>query len=81
VTNFLLPNATNASVFLDVFSTLQYLGRVFAPYNMHGDLIESIRGRYGGGEYRLLIREGRTMVFSGHIALAEAPGSMRDVRF
>ena len=44
---------------------------------MHGDLIESIRGRYGGGMYRLLIRQGRIMVFSGHIALATPLGGAR----
>lgn len=49
-------------------------GNAIKPYlfcwYMHGDLLESIRSRYGGGEYRLLIRQGRTMVFSGHIGLA-----------
>ncbi len=37
---------------------------------MHQDLLENIRDKYGPGEYRLLIRKGRTMVFSGYIGLA-----------
>ena len=36
---------------------------------MHDYLIESIRDQYGGGEYRLLIRKGRQMVFSGSLYL------------
>lgn len=46
---------------------------------MHDNLIENIRDKYGPGEYRLLIRKGRTMVFSGYIALA-APLRNRRVR-
>ena len=56
-------------------------GNAIKPYlfcwYMHGDLVESIRGRYGGGVYRLLIRHGRKMVFSGHIALAASPSGIR----
>lgn len=52
-------------------------GRAVKPYlfcwYMHDGLLESIRGKYGPGEYRLLIRKGRTMVFSGYIALAPLP--------
>ena len=50
------------------------LGNVIKPYLfcwfMHDNLIENIRDQYGGGEYRLLIRKGRQMVFSGSIGLA-----------
>ncbi len=50
-------------------------GRAVTPYlfcwYMHQDLLESIRNKFGPGEYRLLIRKGRTMVFSGYIGLAE----------
>ena len=57
------------------------VGNAIKPYLfcwfMHEDLIESIRDRYGAGEYRLLIRQGRKMVFSGHIALAAAPSGTR----
>ncbi len=49
-------------------------GRAVKPYlfcwYMHQDLLENIRDKYGPGEYRLLIRKGRTMVFSGYIGLA-----------
>lgn len=40
---------------------------------IHDNLIENIRDRYGAGEYRLLIRKGRKMVFSGSICLAAPP--------
>lgn len=40
---------------------------------MHEDLVANIRDQYGGGEYRLLIREGRQMVFSGTIGIAQPP--------
>ncbi len=50
-------------------------GHAVKPYlfcwYMHQDLLENIRDKYGPGEYRLLIRQGRTMVFSGYIGLAE----------
>lgn len=53
------------------------LGRVVKPYlfcwYMHDGLLESIRSKYGPGEYRLLIRKGRTMVFGGYICLAGPP--------
>jgi hypothetical protein len=52
--------------------------RPIKPYlfkwGMHADLIESIRSRYGAGLYRLLIREGRTLVFSGTIGIGAPPG-------
>ncbi len=53
---------------------LDRFGKAMKPYlfrwYMHDSLLESIRNQYGSGEYRLLIREGRTMVFSGVIGLA-----------
>lgn len=55
-------------------------GKKIKPYlfkwAMHADLIESIRERYGTGIYHLMIREGRTMVFSGAIGI-EAPSRRR----
>jgi hypothetical protein len=49
-------------------------GNAIKPYLfcwlMHDNLIDNIRDQYGGGEYRLLIRKGRQMVFSGIIGLA-----------
>jgi hypothetical protein len=46
-------------------------------WSMHADLIESIRARYGAGLYRLLIREDRTMVFSGTIGIGPPPRQRR----
>ena len=37
------------------------------------DLPELLRDDFGGGEFRVLIREGRRMVFSGNIAIAPPP--------
>lgn len=58
------------------------IGNVRKPYlfccMMHEDLIETIRDKYGGGEYRLLIRHGRKMVFSGSICLAPHPNPRRN---
>jgi hypothetical protein len=34
------------------------------------DFLEWLRDTHGGGEYRLLIRRDRTMVFSGNIGIA-----------
>ena len=39
------------------------------------DLPEFLRDEFGGGEFRVLIREGRRMVFSGCIAIAPPPRS------
>jgi len=50
-------------------------GQPIKPYlfkwGMHSNLIESIREDFGGGEYRLLVREGRMMRFIGTIGIAE----------
>lgn len=52
-------------------------GRPTKPYLFrwygHSGLIESIQREYGPGEYRLLIRKGREMIFSGYIAIGPAP--------
>ena len=34
------------------------------------DLLEILRDEYGGGDFRILIREGRTMIYRGDIAIA-----------
>ncbi len=56
-------------------------GKKITPYlfkwAMHADLIESIRQEYGGGIYHLMIREGRTMVFSGSIGIGPPPRRRR----
>ncbi len=52
-------------------------GRAIKPYLFrwygHSWLIENIQKEYGPGDYRLLIRKGRVMVFSGYICLGPAP--------
>jgi len=47
----------------------------------YSNLVEEIQSRYGVGEYRLLIRKGRTMAFSGTIALGPPPGGNWDSYF
>ena len=44
-----------------------YLARLFADR----DLLDVLRDEYGGGEFKLLIREGRKMIFSGEISIIE----------
>lgn len=48
-------------------------GRAINPYLFcwygHSGLVESIRHKFGSGEYRLLIRKDRMMVFSGYICI------------
>ena len=39
----------------------------------HFGLLESIRDKFGPGDYRLLIRKGRVMVFSGYISIGPVP--------
>jgi hypothetical protein len=39
----------------------------------HAGLIQGIQAEYGAGEYQLLIRKGRTMLFSGIIGIGPAP--------
>ncbi len=45
-----------------------------AKWAMHSDLIESIRSDFGAGEYHLMIRHGKTMVFTGTIGIGPRPG-------
>ena len=40
----------------------------------HSGLVESIRDKFGPGDYRLLIRKDRAMIFSGYISIGPAPG-------
>jgi len=40
----------------------------------HSGLIEEIQRNLGPGDYKLLIRKGRIMAFSGTISLGPAPG-------
>ena len=54
------------------------LGRKIKPFlakwAMHSDLIEGIRDEFGAGEFHLMIRHGKTMLFTGTIALGPRPG-------
>ncbi len=48
-------------------------GGIIKPYlakwAMHSDLLESIKDQFGTGEYHLMIRDGKTMVFTGTIGV------------
>ncbi len=48
-------------------------GRKTKPYltkwGMHAGLLDSIRDEFGTGEYHLMIRDGKTMVFTGTIGV------------
>ena len=52
---------------------LDLLGRTVKPYSakwgMHAGLLDSLREEFGTGEYHLMIREGKTMVFTGTIGV------------
>ena len=39
-------------------------------------MLDVLRDEYGGGDFRLLIREGRKLVYSGEISIIE-PSSLR----
>ncbi len=41
------------------------------------DLLEMLRDYHGGGDFWLMIREGRTLVFSGEIGIEPLPGRAR----
>ena len=45
-----------------------------AKWAMHSDLLESIRHEFGAGVYHLMIRQGKTMRFTGTIGLGPRPG-------
>ncbi len=53
-------------------------GRTLKPFlakwPVHSDLIESIRDEFGAGEYHLMIRQGKTMRFTGTIGIGPRPG-------
>lgn len=40
-------------------------------------LVQMLRDEYGGGNFRLLVKSGRTMKFSGRIAVVETPALRR----
>ena len=48
-------------------------GQAIKPYLFcwygHSGLVDTIRDKFGSGEYRLLIRKDRKMVFSGYICI------------
>ena len=53
-------------------------GRTIKPFlakwAMHSDLIAHIRDDFGAGEYHLMIRQGKTMLFTGTIGIGPRPG-------
>ncbi len=40
-----------------------------AKWGMHADLLNSLRDKFGSGEYHLMIRQGKTMLFTGTIGV------------
>ncbi len=40
-----------------------------AKWGMHADLLDSIRDEFGSGEYHLMVRQGKTMIFTGTIGV------------
>ncbi len=40
-----------------------------AKWGMHAGLLDSLRDDFGSGEYHLMIRQGKTMVFTGTIGV------------
>jgi len=40
-----------------------------AKWGMHAGLLDSIRDDFGSGEYHLMIRRGKTMLFTGTIGV------------
>ena len=52
-------------------------GQAVKPYlfrwSGHSGLLESIQYQFGAGDYRLLIRKGRKMLFSGYISVGPPP--------
>ena len=45
----------------------------FLKWSASRDLMETIREKHGGGTFRVMIREGRKLIFSGIIAIASLP--------
>ena len=48
-------------------------GKMIKPYlakwGMHSDLLQSLRDDFGSGEYHLMIRQDKTMLFTGTIGV------------
>ena len=48
-------------------------GKTIKPYlakwGMHADLLQSLRDSFGSGAYHLMIRQGKTMLFTGTIGV------------
>ena len=57
-------------------------GRLRKPYSLKyrpaPDLVEYVQRHLGAGDYKFIIRRGRTMVFSGEIALAAPIAEVRE---
>ena len=45
------------------------LSHNLAKWGMHAGLLDSIRDEFGSGEYHLMIRQGKTMLFTGTIGV------------
>ena len=54
-------------------------GALVKPYllktDTYPDLLETLIHRYGGGRFKLLIRRGRCMIFSGEILVGDCFGT------
>jgi hypothetical protein len=54
---------------------LDALEKPIKPYLLccspYPDLLEDLRDVHGGGDFRILIREGRTMIFRGDISIGQ----------
>src|SRR5216684_2880521 len=50
-------------------------GKIIHPYLLKcpawPDLLETLRDHYGGGRFRIMIRKGRTMIYTGNISIIE----------
>lgn len=49
--------------------TMPYMAKLFVDEG----LLDNLRDDFGGGDFRVLIREGRRMVFSGQISIYPRP--------
>ena len=45
------------------------INQFLAKWGMHAGLLDSIRDEFGSGEYYLMIRQGKTMIFTGIIGV------------
>ena len=56
-------------------------GRLIKPYLLqtspYEQVLDRLRDEYGGGDFRIMIRQGRVMVFRGDIAVARRLRSPR----